>query len=278
MDVIHTQNQLIQTLKGLTHITFVPTMGNLHEGHIKLIQEASKVSRNIVVSIFINPLQFNSKEDFKNYPRTLKEDLSILKELDIPFVFAPSEEDILDSLETIEIKLPGIANDLCGKFRPGHFNGVATIVCKLFNLIQPDIAFFGKKDFQQLFLIKALVKQLNYPIEIVGIDTVRDHDGLAKSSRNNLLSQEDRKKAPQLFEQLNTMKEKVIQKTSSFKEIEAHALSVLNTSGWSVDYLSIRSAQSLENPVHDENQIVILGAATLGSVRLIDNIEFCIQD
>jgi pantoate--beta-alanine ligase len=278
MDVIHTQNQLIQTLKGLTHIAFVPTMGNLHEGHIKLIQEASKVSRNIVVSIFINPLQFNSKEDFKNYPRTLKEDLSILKELDIPFVFAPSEEDILDSLETIEIKLPGIANDLCGKFRPGHFNGVATIVCKLFNLIQPDIAFFGKKDFQQLFLIKALVKQLNYPIEIVGIDTVRDHDGLAKSSRNNLLSLEDRKKAPQLFEQLNAMKEKVIQKTSTFKEIEAHALSVLNTSGWSVDYLSIRSAQSLENPVHDENQIVILGAATLGSVRLIDNIEFCIQD
>ncbi|MEY3088075.1 MAG: pantothenate synthetase, partial [Pseudomonadota bacterium] len=262
MDVIHTQNQLIQTLKGLTHIAFVPTMGNLHEGHIKLIQEASKVSRNIVVSIFINPLQFNSKEDFKNYPRTLKEDLSILKELDISFVFAPSEEDILDSLETIEIKLPGIANDLCGKFRPGHFNGVATIVCKLFNLIHPDIAFFGKKDFQQLFLIKALVKQLNYPIEIVGIDTVRDHDGLAKSSRNNLLSLEDRKKAPQLFEQLNAMKEKVIQKTSSFKEIEAHALSVLNTSGWSVDYLSIRSAQSLENPVHDENQIVILGAAT----------------
>jgi len=278
MDVIHTQNQLIQTLKVLTHIAFVPTMGNLHEGHIKLIQEASKVSRNIVVSIFINPLQFNSKEDFKNYPRTLKEDLSILKELDISFVFAPTEEYILDSLETIEIKLPGIANDLCGKFRPGHFNGVATIVCKLFNLIHPDIAFFGKKDFQQLFLIKALVKQLNYPIEIVGIDTVRDHDGLAKSSRNNLLSQEDRKKAPQLFEQLNTMKEKVIQKTSSFKEIEAHALSVLNTSGWSVDYLSIRSAQSLENPVHDENQIVILGAATLGSVRLIDNIEFCIQD
>ena len=134
------------------------------------------------------------------------------------------------------------------------------------------------RNFQQLFLIKALVKQLNYPIEIVGIDTVRDHDGLAKSSRNNLLSLEDRKKAPQLFEQLNAMKEKVIQKTSSFKEIEAHALSVLNTSGWSVDYLSIRSAQSLENPVHDENQIVILGAATLGSVRLIDNIEFCIQD
>lgn len=278
MDVIHTQNELIKTLKASTYIAFVPTMGNLHEGHIKLIQEALKVTKYIVVSIFINPLQFNSEEDFKNYPRTLKEDLSILKELDIPFVFAPSEEDILDSVETIEIKLPGIANDLCGKFRPGHFNGVATIVCKLFNLIQPDIAFFGKKDFQQLFLIKALVKQVNYPIEIVGIDTVRDHDGLAKSSRNILLSQEDRKKAPQLFEQLNAMKEMVIQKTSTFKEIEAHALSVLNTSGWSVDYLSIRSAQSLENPVHDENQIVILGAASLGSVRLIDNIEFCIQD
>lgn len=278
MDVIHTQNELIKTLKASTYIAFVPTMGNLHEGHIKLIQEALKVTKYIVVSIFINPLQFNSEEDFKNYPRTLKEDLSILKELDIPFVFAPSEKDILDSVETIEIKLPSIANDLCGKFRPGHFNGVATIVCKLFNLIQPDIAFFGKKDFQQLFLIKALVKQVNYPIEIVGIDTVRDHDGLAKSSRNILLSQEDRKKAPQLFEQLNAMKEKVIQKTSAFKEIEAHALSVLNTSGWSVDYLSIRSAQSLENPVHDENQIVILGAASLGSVRLIDNIEFCIQD
>ena len=278
MHVIHTQNELIKTLKTLPHIAFVPTMGNLHEGHIKLIQEALKKTKHIVVSIFINPLQFNSKEDFKNYPRTLEKDLSMLEGLNVPYVFVPSEEDILDQLETTEIHLPPITNDLCGKFRPGHFNGVATIVCKLFTLIKPDIAFFGKKDFQQLFLIKALVKQLSYPIEIVGIDTVRDHDGLAKSSRNNLLSEENRKKAPQLLQQLNTMKEKVIQKTSSLEEIEAQSVSALNASGWTVDYLSIRSAQSLGNPLHDENQIVILGAATLGSVRLIDNIEFCIQD
>ncbi len=278
MHVIHTQKELVETLKKLTNIAFVPTMGNLHEGHLKLIEEALKKTKYVVVSIFINPLQFNSKDDFKNYPRTLDEDLLMLQKLDVPFVFVPSKEDIIDSSQTIEIHLSDIANDLCGRFRPGHFNGVATIVCKLFNLIQPELAFFGRKDFQQLFLIKELVKQLNYPIHIIAIDTVRDKDGLAKSSRNNLLSKEDRKKAPQLFELMSAMKEKVMQKKLSFKEIEADAERLLNASGWIVDYLAIRSAQSLKTPVHNEKQMVILGAATLGSVRLIDNIEFCIQD
>ena len=278
MHVIHTQNELVETLKKLTNIAFVPTMGNLHDGHLKLIEEALKRTKYVVVSIFINPLQFNSKDDFKNYPRTLDEDLLMLQKLDVPFVFVPSKEDIIDSSQTIEIHLSDIANDLCGRFRPGHFNGVATIVCKLFNLIQPELAFFGKKDFQQLFLIKELVKQLNYPIHIIAIDTVRHKDGLAKSSRNNLLSKEDRKKAPQLFELMNAMKEKVMEKKLSFKEIESDAERLLNDSGWIVDYLAIRSAQSLKTPVHNEKQMVILGAATLGSVRLIDNIEFCIQD
>jgi pantoate--beta-alanine ligase len=278
MHVIHTQKELVETLKKLTNIAFVPTMGNLHDGHLKLIEEALKKTKYVVVSIFINPLQFNSKDDFKNYPRTLDEDLLMLQKLDVPFVFVPSKEDIIDSSQTIEIHLSDIANDLCGRFRPGHFNGVATIVCKLFNLIQPELAFFGKKDFQQLFLIKELVKQLNYPIHIIAIDTVRHKDGLAKSSRNNLLSKEDRKKAPQLFELMNAMKEKVMQKKLSFKEIESDAERLLNDSGWIVDYLAIRSAQSLKTPVHHEKQMVILGAATLGSVRLIDNIEFCIQD
>ncbi len=278
MHVIHTQKELVETLKKLTNIAFVPTMGNLHDGHVKLIEEALKKTKYVVVSIFINPLQFNSKDDFKNYPRTLDEDLLMLQKLDVPFVFVPSKEDIIDSSQTIEIHLSDIANDLCGRFRPGHFNGVATIVCKLFNLIQPELAFFGKKDFQQLFLIKELVKQLNYPIHIIAIDTVRHKDGLAKSSRNNLLSKEDRKKASQLFELMNAMKEKVMQKKLSFKEIESDAERLLNDSGWIVDYLAIRSAQSLKTPVHNEKQMVILGAATLGSVRLIDNIEFCIQD
>ena len=278
MHVIYTQKELVETLKKLTNIAFVPTMGNLHDGHLKLIEEALKRTKYVVVSIFINPLQFNSKDDFKNYPRTLDEDLLMLQKLDVPFVFVPSKEDIIDSSQTIEIHLSDIANDLCGRFRPGHFNGVATIVCKLFNLIQPELAFFGKKDFQQLFLIKELVKQLNYPIHIIAIDTVRHKDGLAKSSRNNLLSKEDRKKAPQLFELMNAMKEKVMQKKLSFKEIESDAERLLNDSGWIVDYLAIRSAQSLKTPVHHEKQMVILGAATLGSVRLIDNIEFCIQD
>ena len=278
MHVIYTQKELVETLKKLTNIAFVPTMGNLHDGHLKLIEEALKKTKYVVVSIFINPLQFNSKDDFKNYPRTLNEDLLMLQKLDVPFVFVPSKEDIIDSSQTIEIHLSDIANDLCGRFRPGHFNGVATIVCKLFNLIQPELAFFGKKDFQQLFLIKELVKQLNYPIHIIAIDTVRHKDGLAKSSRNNLLSKEDRKKAPQLFELMNAMKEKVMQKKLSFKEIESDAERLLNDSGWIVDYLAIRSAQSLKTPVHNEKQMVILGAATLGSVRLIDNIEFCIQD
>ncbi len=278
MHVIHTQNVLVETLKKLNNIAFVPTMGNLHDGHLKLIEEALKKTKHVVVSIFINPLQFNSKDDFKNYPRTLDEDLLMLEKLDVPFVFVPPKENIIDSLQTIEIHLSDIANDLCGKFRPGHFNGVAIIICKLFNLIQPELAFFGKKDFQQLFLIKELVRQLNYPIHIVAIDTVRYKNGLAMSSRNNLLSEEDRKKAPQLFELLNVMKDKVMQKKLSFKEIEEDADRLLNASGWIVDYLTIRSAKSLKTPVHDEKQLVILGAATLGSVRLIDNIEFCIQD
>jgi len=278
MHVIHTQNELVETLKKLNNIAFVPTMGNLHDGHLKLIEEALKKTKHVVVSIFINPLQFNSKDDFKNYPRTLNEDLLMLEKLDVPFVFVPPKENIIDSLQTIEIHISDIANDLCGKFRPGHFNGVAIIICKLFNLIQPELAFFGKKDFQQLFLIKELVRQLNYPIHIVAIDTVRYKNGLAMSSRNNLLSEEDRKKAPQLFELLNVMKDKVMQKKLSFKEIEEDADRLLNASGWIVDYLTIRSAESLKTPVHDEKQLVILGAATLGSVRLIDNIEFCIQD
>jgi len=278
MHVIHTQNELVETLKKLNNIAFVPTMGNLHDGHLKLIEEALKKTKHVVVSIFINPLQFNSKDDFKNYPRTLDEDLLMLEKLDVPFVFVPPKENIIDSLQTIEIHLSDIANDLCGRFRPGHFNGVAIIICKLFNLIQPELAFFGKKDFQQLFLIKELVRQLNYPIHIVAIDTVRYKNGLAMSSRNNLLSEEDRKKAPQLFELLNVMKDNVMQKKLSFKEIEEDADRLLNASGWIVDYLTIRSAKSLKTPVHDEKQLVILGAATLGSVRLIDNIEFCIQD
>ena len=278
MHIIHTQNELVETLKKLNNIAFVPTMGNLHDGHLKIIEEALKKTKHVVVSIFINPLQFNSKDDFKNYPRTLDEDLLMLEKLDVPFVFVPPKENIIDSLQTIEIHLSDIANDLCGRFRPGHFNGVAIIICKLFNLIQPELAFFGKKDFQQLFLIKELVRQLNYPIHIVAIDTVRYKNGLAMSSRNNLLSEEDRKKAPQLFELLNVMKDKVMQKKLSFKEIEEDADRLLNASGWIVDYLTIRSAKSLKTPVHDEKQLVILGAATLGSVRLIDNIEFCIQD
>lgn len=277
MHVIYTQDELIEALKIFPHKALVPTMGNLHEGHLKLIEEALKKTKYVVVSIFINPLQFNSKDDFRNYPRTLDKDLLILKKLGVPFVFVPSKENIIDTLQTITIHLSDVSNDLCGRFRPGHFNGVATIICKLFNLIQPELAFFGRKDFQQLFLIKELVKQLNYHVEIIPIDTIRDKDGLAKSSRNNLLSDEDRKKAPQLFEIMNAMKEKVMQKKLSFKEIEADAERLLNTSGWIVDYLAIRSAQTLKTPVHDEIEMVILGAANLGSVRLIDNIEFCIH-
>ena len=278
MQIIHANYELIDILKPLTNIAFVPTMGNLHEGHLTLIQEAFKKSKHVVVSIFINPLQFNSNEDFKKYPRTLEEDLAMLKKIGVPFVFVPSESEMLDPLQTVEIHLPQIAYDLCGKFRPGHFEGVAAIVNKLFNVVQPEMAFFGKKDFQQLFLIKALVKQLDLPINIIGIDTVRHDDGLARSSRNSLLNVEDRKKAPQLFQTLNSMKEKAIKKSPPFSDIEAFATQSLNASGWIVDYLTIRSSQSLESPVHDENQLVILGAATLGSVRLIDNIEFCIHD
>ena len=278
MQIIHTNYELINILKPLKNIAFVPTMGNLHAGHLSLIQEAFKKTKYVVVSIFINPLQFNSNEDFKKYPRTLEEDLAMLKKIGVPFVFAPSESEMFDPLQTAQIHLPQIAYDLCGKFRPGHFEGVVAIVNKLFNVVQPEMAFFGKKDFQQLFLIKELVRQLNSPIKIMAVDTVRHEDGLARSSRNSLLNMEDRKKAPQLFQTLSSMKEKATKKNLPFSDIEAFATQSLNASGWIVDYLTIRASQSLEYPVHDENQLVILGAATLGSVRLIDNIEFCIHD
>ncbi len=278
MQIIHTNYELINILKPLKNIAFVPTMGNLHAGHLSLIQEAFKKTKYVVVSIFINPLQFNSNEDFKKYPRTLEEDLAMLKKIGVPFVFAPSESEMFDPLQIAQIHLPQIAYDLCGKFRPGHFEGVAAIVNKLFNVVQPEMAFFGKKDFQQLFLIKELVRQLDSPIKIMAVDTVRHEDGLARSSRNSLLNMEDRKKAPQLFQTLSNMKEKAIKKSLTFSEIEAFGIQSLNAAGWIVDYLTIRSSQSLESPVRDENQLVILGAATLGSVRLIDNIEFCIHD
>jgi len=218
MQIIHTNYELINILKPLKNIAFVPTMGNLHEGHLSLIQEAFKKTKYVVVSIFINPLQFNSNEDFKKYPRTLEEDLAMLKKIGVPFVFAPSESEMFDPLQTAQIHL------------------------------------------------------------IIAVDTVRHEDGLARSSRNSLLNMEDRKKAPQLFQTLSSMKEKAIKKNLPFSDIEAFATQSLNASGWIVDYLTIRSSQSLEYPVHDENQLVILGAATLGSVRLIDNIEFCIHD
>lgn len=278
MQVIHTQNELISHLKSIENIAFVPTMGNLHKGHLAIIQEALKKNKYVVVSIFVNPLQFDSKNDFLKYPRTLDEDLLMLKKIGVPFVFAPSENDILNTSEIPSIIMSPIVNDLCGKYRPGHFEGVLTIVSKLFKLINPSAAYFGKKDFQQLFLIKDMVRQLGSSIIIVCVDTVRDDDGLAKSSRNSLLSLSDREKAPQLFQVMNMMKKKVIENSLTLKNIEDHATNDLLGLGWDVDYLAIRSSQSLEPPTCNENHLVILGAASLGSVRLIDNIEFCIQD
>ena len=287
MQVIQTASELRAALAKQNAIAFVPTMGNLHAGHVQLVEMAKAQDACVVVSIFVNPLQFGANEDLAKYPRTLEADLAKLEAAGADIVFTPDEREIYpdfnpennSSNQTVTVALPSIANELCGAARPGHFNGVATVVLKLFNLVffngaERKIAIFGKKDFQQLFIIRELVKQFNLPIQIIAGDTKREEDGLAMSSRNGYLSAAQRLEAPRLHKALSLVVEALKAGNQDFAAIETQTSQFLTQLGWIVDYISIRSTATLLPATKSDHVLVVLGAARQGSTRLIDNIEF----
>lgn len=274
MDVIADIATLRNRLAKSGRIAFVPTMGNLHAGHIALVRMARERGDCVVTSIFVNPLQFGVNEDFANYPRTLRDDCEKLAEAGCDVVFTPDETTLYPAPQDVFVEPPPIANELCGASRPGHFRGVTTVVLKLFNLVQPQVAIFGSKDFQQLFLIRRMVNQLAVPVEIVAGDTVREPDGLAMSSRNGYLKPEQRLEAPRLHRALQQVVQAVQGGRTGFAAIEAQTSQYLTQLGWVVDYISVRSANTLLPPDTGERDLVALGAAKLGKTRLIDNITF----
>lgn len=281
MQIIHHAHELRETLNKQKKIAFVPTMGNLHAGHLNLVSLAKQYADCVVVSIFVNPLQFGPNEDLEQYPRTLEADCKKLEEAGVSFLFAPDVVVMYPNFDgqslhqDITINLPAVASELCGSSRPGHFSGMATIVTKLFNLVQPSFAVFGKKDFQQLFLIKKLINQLNIPVEIIAGETVREASGLAMSSRNGNFSDIEKTEAAQLYLTLREVVQALKTGQTDIKAIEQSAIQQLSDKGWAVDYVSIRSATSLQPAFNNQGNLIVLGAATLNKTRLIDNIEFC---
>ncbi|EDF0356065.1 pantoate--beta-alanine ligase [Salmonella enterica subsp. enterica serovar Enteritidis] len=277
MLIIETLPLLRQHIRRLRQegkrVALVPTMGNLHDGHMKLVDEAKARADVVIVSIFVNPMQFDRPDDLVRYPRTLQEDCEKLNKRKVDYVFAPAVEEIYpQGLEgQTYVDVPGLSTMLEGASRPGHFRGVSTIVSKLFNLIQPDIACFGEKDFQQLALIRKMVADMSYDIEIVGVPIIRAKDGLALSSRNAYLTAEQRKIAPGLYNVMNSIAEKLIAGNRELQEIIAIAEQELNEKGFRADDIQIRDADTLQELTETSKRAVILAAACLGQARLIDN-------
>ena len=261
------------------NVAFVPTMGNLHEGHLQLIRKAKNLADCVVVSIFVNPLQFGANEDLDNYPRTLAADKEKLFTEGVNYLYTPSISDIYPEGMDKETKItvPELSNVLCGASRPGHFTGVATIVAKLFQIVQPDYAIFGKKDFQQLAVIKKMASDLCMPTKVIGIDTARDHRGLALSSRNGFLNNKQLNIAPALHQTLRECREAIACGYDSYKELELYATESLNEAGFKPEYFSICDAKTLKRVTPDSEKIVILVAAKLGNTRLIDNITLTLN-
>ena len=272
MQVINSVFELRQRLTQEPSIAFVPTMGNLHEGHLELVRLASKQGSCVVVSIFVNPLQFGPSEDFEKYPRTLQADCEKLQGL-ANVVFAPSVSEMYPDRQTLFVEPPPMANELCGAFRPGHFRGMATVVLKLFNLVQPHIAVFGKKDYQQLAIIRQMVTQFNLPITIIGAETSRAADGLALSSRNQYFNATERAQAPQLYATLQQVAAALRAGERGRERLEQDAVSYLASAGWQPEYVSIRDQATLAVPELASRRLVVLAAARLGQTRLIDNLE-----
>lgn len=260
-------------------IAFVPTMGNLHEGHIQLVRRAREKADVVVVSIYVNPLQFGVGEDLDDYPRTLAADKEKLFGEGAHLLYTPATADIYpEGLQRhTQVEVPDLSETLCGSSRPGHFNGVTTIVAKLFNIVRPDMALFGEKDFQQLSIVRKMVSDLCMPVEVIGVPTVRDIDGLALSSRNSFLSPAQRRIAPLLHETLASCREAIACGFDNFLQLESHARMKLLQAGFTPDYFAIRDAHTLRSVTEDTEEIAILAAARLGRTRLIDNVRLSLN-
>ena len=263
-------------LKNRGRIVFVPTMGNLHAGHISLMQQARGLGDTVVASIFVNRLQFGPNEDFDQYPRTFQDDCARLVAAGVDVLFAPDESELYPEPQEYQLDPPDIQNQLEGEFRPGHFRGVATVVLKLFNIVQPQVAVFGKKDYQQLMLLRNMTRQLALPIEIVGGETVRADDGLALSSRNGYLTPAERAEAPRLSRVLAKISADIKAGERDFLSLEKAARDELDSHGWCCNYIAIRRQSDLKMPLADEKNLVVLAAARLGKPRLLDNLEIAL--
>jgi len=266
------REQLATVRQSGKKIALVPTMGNLHAGHLSLVNEVKPKADFIVVSLFVNPTQFVEGEDFDSYPRTLASDIQSLENLDVDLVFIPNSSEIYPDGNEIDtqVSVPELESIYCGKFRPGHFQGVATVVSKLFNIVQPDLAIFGIKDYQQLLVIRRLVKNLNFPIDIIGSATVREKDGLAMSSRNQYLSETEREKAPLLYKCICEMANAINNGNDNYAKLEENAVATLVNAGFKPEYISVCDSETLKAP--NNQKLVIIAAVWLGNARLIDNV------
>ncbi len=279
MEVSATAADLKHRISGLRsrgrRIAFVPTMGNLHAGHLRLMERAREHADAVVASIYVNPLQFGAGEDFAAYPRTLEADLAQLRRAGVELLFLPSDAEVYPRGQAAQtfVEVPVLGDILCGASRPGHFRGVTTVVNRLFNLVTPDVALFGKKDYQQWLLIRMMVGDLGMPVQIVGVETERAADGLALSSRNGYLSEAERRVAPQLFATLGALKDQIEQQRAVPAEAEARANAALTRHGFRPDYVSIRRRTDLALPGPRDAELVVLAAAWLGCARLLDNVE-----
>ena len=278
MEIAYDKKTLISLLnKNRSSVRgLIPTMGNLHKGHLELVYRSTLDCAYTVVTIFVNPLQFGPNEDFHKYPRTIEEDIAILKESNVDLLFAPSVNEMYgeDKEEQVIVAVPRLSEILCGENRPGHFDGVTTVVAKLLNLISPTYAYFGQKDWQQLALVKTMVDQLDMQTKIVGIKTTREKDGLAISSRNQYLTKEERSIAPLLKAELDNISIRLRNGETDYEVVETESKSNLSRVGFDVDYIAIRDSHRLCTPDEETKSLRILAAAYLGRTRLIDNIGF----
>lgn len=278
MKIISSIDELRDQLRGQLRTAFVPTMGNLHEGHLSLMRLARKHGDPIVASIFVNRLQFGPNEDFDKYPRTFQADVEKLEKEGVYVLFAPTEKDLYPEPQEFRVKPPDdLGNTLEGEFRPGFFTGVTTVVLKLFSCVQPRVAVFGKKDYQQLMIVRNMARQFALPTEIIAAETYRADDGLALSSRNGYLSAQERAEAPLLYQTLNEVAQEVRSGHLDIFDLERKAMAKLAARGWKPDYISIRKRADLQPPSAGDlatgELLVVLAAAKLGATRLIDNLE-----
>ena len=277
MEIVRTAADLAKRVDGRGRVAFVPTMGNLHDGHLRLCEIARGHGEVVVTSIFVNRLQFGPNEDFDRYPRTFEEDRRKLESVGVDLLFAPDEHEMYPTPQVYRVQPPPLATELEGAFRPGFFDGVCTVVLKLFNLVQPDVAVFGKKDRQQIKIVRGMVQQFNMPIRIVAGETVRADDGLALASRNAYLAPAERAEAPRLYRTLRDIADAIAGGRTDYANLEAAGRAELARAGWSVDYIAVRNGLGLRIP-HPEgfdhpNLLIVLGAAKLGNTRLIDNVD-----